>query len=171
MKKFICALLILVMISSPVMAMTTSQKDSCNVIIHGAASAAAGSSIIMAQAPGADNIALAVAIGGMVIGLANVFDLSFGAATSETIGVSVLGFFSTMIAARIASQWILGWIPFLGNTVNAATMFGMVEWIGWECADAMDKCSNATKRIGEKIGGTIVTINDFLQALSGEESE
>lgn len=169
MKKFICALLVLVMTSSPVMAMTEAQKDSCNLIIHGAATATAGSAMIMSQAPGADNIALAVAIGGMVIGLANVFDLSFGDASVETIGVGILGYFSTMIATRIASQWILGWVPFLGNTVNAATMFGMVEWIGWECADAMDKANSAIVRIYGNIHDKVVTLQDFLRILEDED--
>ena len=157
------------MISSPSMAMTESQKNSCHLIIHGAATAAAGSSIIMAQAPGADNIALAVAIGGMAIGLANVFDLSFGETTGEAIGVSIIGYFSTIIAARVASQWVLGWIPFVGNGVNAATMAAMIEWIGWECADAMDQCASAAARVTGKIGGTVITIAELLLKFSSNK--
>ena len=164
-SKFIAVLLLSSMLftfAQPALAMTQAQKDSCNLIIHGAATAAAASSLVMSQMPGADNIALAITIGGMTIALANVFDLSFGETTGESIGVSILGYFSTVIAARIASQWILGWIPFLGNSVNTATMFGMVEWIGWTVADALDEEAIATTRVGGKIAGTVITVAELI---------
>ncbi|MBQ9594538.1 MAG: hypothetical protein IJR35_01625 [Synergistaceae bacterium] len=171
MKKFVCVLLVFATLCSPVAAMTKAQEESCNLIIHGAAAAAAGSALIMAQAPGADNLALAAAIGGMTIGLANVFDLSFGDIAIESIGVSILGYFSTMIAARIASQWVFGWIPFLGNSVNTATMFGMVEWIGWTVAEALDKAKNATAHVAGKVYDGVITVAEFLDALSGNDDD
>ena len=166
MRKLLCVILVLSLTSSPVLAMTYSQENSCHAIIHSAATAAAGSAIVMSQAPGADNIALAVAIGGMTIALANVFDISFSKATAETIGVAVLGTFSTTIAARFVSQWLFGWIPFIGNSINAATMFGMVEWVGWEVAGAFDKMRSATRSVYGKI---LVTVKELTDILSGEK--
>ena len=138
MKKFIFALFLLVVISSPVMAMTFEQEKSCKFIIHTAATLAAGSAAAMAQAPGADNAALVAIVGGMVWELAEVFDIKISEAKAE-IGAIVLKYFAGTIAARIASEWILGWIPFLGNSVNAATMIALVEYIGWTTAENFDQ--------------------------------
>ena len=162
MKKLLCVILVLSLTSSPVLAMTYSQENSCHAIIHSSATAAAGSAIVLSQAPGADNIALAIAIGGMTIALANVFDISFAKTTAETIGVAVLGTFSTTIAVRFASQWLFGWIPFVGNSLNAATMFGMVEWIGWEVAGALDKKRSATRSVYDKI---VITVQELVNIL------
>ena len=138
MKKFICALLILVVISSPVMAMTQSQKNRCHFIIHGRAIAAAGSAAAMAQAPGVDNIALVAIVGEMVWELAEVFNISLSESIAE-IGKIILIYFAGTIAARTTSQWALGWIPGLGNAFNAATMAALVEYIGWTTAENFDK--------------------------------
>ncbi|MBQ7562314.1 MAG: hypothetical protein IJS99_10895 [Synergistaceae bacterium] len=138
MKKFFLALLIFIMISAPVMAMTPEQEKECKFIIHTAAVLASGSAAAMAQAPGADNTALAVIVGGMVWELAEVFDIRISEAKAE-IGIIILKHFAGTIAARIASEWILGWIPFLGNTVNAATMAALVEYIGWTTAENFDQ--------------------------------
>ena len=169
MRKLLCVILVLSLTSSPVLAMTYSQENSCHAIIHSSATAAAGSAIVMSQAPGADNIALAIAIGGMTIALANVFDISFAKTTAETIGVAILGTFSTTIAVRFASQWLFGWIPFVGNSLNAATMFGMVEWIGWEVAGALDKKRSATLSIGGNIANVVITIKDLIDIISGKK--
>ncbi|MBQ7593770.1 MAG: hypothetical protein IJU48_05395 [Synergistaceae bacterium] len=105
----------------------------------------------------------------MTIALANVFDLSFAETTGESISVSILGFFSTAIAVRVASQWAFGWIPFLGNTINAATMFGMIEWIGWTVADAFDEISSASVQVATKVGGVVVTVAELLSKLAGSQ--
>ena len=138
MKKFICALLILVMISSPVMAMTSEQEEKCAKIIHTSALGAAGSATVLAQAPGADNVALVLIIGGMVWQLAEVFNISLSETIAE-IGKIILIYFAGTIAARTTSQWALGWIPGLGNAFNAATMAALVEYIGWTTAENFDK--------------------------------
>lgn len=147
MKKFFLLIVIVILSVSLVSATTTSQKESCNFIIHGATTA----------------------LGGMTIALANVFDLSFAETTGESISVSILGFFSTAIAVRVASQWAFGWIPFLGNTINAATMFGMIEWIGWTVADAFDEISSASVQVATKVGGVVVTVAELLSKLAGSQ--
>ena len=40
---------------------------------------------------------------------------------------------------RLASQFLVGWIPGLGNAVNAATAAGITETLGWKVADKFDK--------------------------------
>lgn len=140
MKKFAAYLYVMVMLGflvRPSYGMTDSQHRSCERIIHLSAVAAAGSAAALSQMPGVDNIALAGIIGEMVINLSDVFDVSLKHSAVE-LGKSVLKQFAGTIAARIATQWIVGWWPFIGNVVNAATMSGLVEYIGWEMADNFD---------------------------------
>ena len=120
-----------------VLAMTDEQKNQCHMLIHSAATSAAGSSVVLAQAPGADNIALVVIVGAMTIGLADIFDVSI-TESANAVGTKVLSDFAWKITMRAASQWAVGWIPFIGNAINAATMAWLVEDIGWEVADALD---------------------------------
>lgn len=138
MKKILCVFFLFFLFASTSSAMTDSQYRSCQRIIHLSAVAAAGSAAALSQLPGADNIALAGIIGEMVINLSDVFDVSLKHSAVE-LGKATLKQFAGVIAARIASQWIVGWIPFLGNSINAATMSGLVEYIGWEMADNFDK--------------------------------
>lgn len=131
MRKILCAILILIMFTSPSMAMTDEQESKCHLIIHTHAAAAAGSAAVLSQLPGADNAALAVIIGAMAIELAEVFNVSADNEASSAVGVAVLAMFGGIVTARFASQWLVGWIPFVGNTVNSASMFALVESIGW----------------------------------------
>lgn len=131
MKKILCVLLIIALTASPLMAMTDKQKSKCHLIIHTHATAAAGSAVVLSQLPGADNLALAAIIGAMAIELAEVFNVSANDEESSAVGAAVLAMFGGMITARLASQWLVGWIPFVGNAVNSATMFAVVESIGW----------------------------------------
>ena len=110
------------------------QQKRCKWIIHSAATEAAASAVIMAQAPGADNVALVVLIGKMTLELADVFDVSLTHSAVE-LGKNVLKQFAGTIALRIGSQWLAGWIPFVGNSINAAAMSGLVEYIGWDVAE------------------------------------
>ena len=140
MKKFAVCLCVAVMVMcgvSGAFGMTESQHRSCERIIHLSAVAAVGSAAALSQMPGADNVALVGIIGKMVINLSDVFDVSLEHSAVE-LGKSVLKQFAGTIAARIATQWIVGWLPFVGNAVNAATMSGLVEYIGWVMADNFD---------------------------------
>ena len=139
MHKVLCAVGIVIVIVILWFSITASknkreyQQKRCKWIIHSTATEAAASAVIMAQAPGADNVALAVLIGKMTLELADVFDVSLTHSAVE-LGKNVLKQFAGTIAARIASQWLVGWLPFVGNSINAATMSGLVEYIGWDVA-------------------------------------
>lgn len=156
MKKFLFAMLILVVVVSPSLAMTDNQRYLCHGIIHTATATAAGSAVALSQAPGTDNIVLAGILGTMTVALANVFDISFGQASTETIGLTVLTYFGGPIATRTVSQWLAGWIPLAGNALNAATMTALVEYIGWTMADAFDSGEWALWRIGGVFGTIVV---------------
>ena len=141
MKKFLkvsCVMVMLFAAVSPSFGMTGKQRKECHWTIHAAAAEAAASAAALSQAPGADNIALAVIIGNMTIELAKVFDVSLTHSAVE-LGKNVLKQFAGTIAARVASQWVVGWIPFIGNAINAATMSGLVEYIGWDVAENFDE--------------------------------
>ncbi|MBQ6772825.1 MAG: hypothetical protein IJP48_02060 [Synergistaceae bacterium] len=79
------------------------QREECHNIIHIAAVQAAGSAAAMAQAPGADNIALAWLVGQMTMDLAKVFDVNLKDSV-EIIGKNVLVQFGSAVASRYASQ-------------------------------------------------------------------
>jgi uncharacterized protein (DUF697 family) len=46
------------------------------------------------------------------------------------------------IVARTATQWFIGWIPGIGNGVNAATAFGLTETMGWMVAEEFANSKN-----------------------------
>ena len=142
MKQIKCvtliALILTVTLCSDVHAMTDTQKLKCQWIIHGAATATAASAAALSQFPGADNIPLCIAIGGMAISLGKVFDYSFSGTTAREVGTVIVTYYSGTFIARLAIQMGAGWIPFIGNSINAATVGAIIELIGWKLADAYD---------------------------------
>jgi uncharacterized protein (DUF697 family) len=115
--------------------MDASQKEKCQVIIHGAATAGAAVGGGMAQLPGSDNVVLAGIEVTMAIGLAQVFNISLEKSAAEGL---IAGFVGT-IGGRAISQFLIGWIPGIGNFTNAATAAGMIEAMGWTIANHFDK--------------------------------
>ena len=95
--------------------MTELEKEKCHVIIHGAATAAAAAAAGLAQLPGSDNAIIVPIQVAMITSLGHVFDIS--------------------ITGRAISQLFVGWIPILGNAINASTAFAITEKIGWHIAD------------------------------------
>ncbi len=154
--KILCAVIAVMVLSSGAFAMTDNQRWLCHGIIHTATAAGTGSAAALAQAPGMDNLALAGILGTMTVGLANVFDISLGQTSMESLGISVITYFGGTIAARTLSQWLAGWIPLAGNALNAATMAGLIEYIGWTMADAFDSGEWATWKIAWSVGGLVV---------------
>ncbi|MCR5346843.1 MAG: hypothetical protein K6E38_03625 [Fretibacterium sp.] len=144
MKKIICVVVFAATVFAstvsltPAFAMTDAQRVASHGIIHSAAAAAAASAAVLAQASGADNIPLTCILGGMTIGLCVTFDISLNRTQELVIGMDVVAAFTGWIAVHVCTQWIAGWIPIAGNYLNAAVITGMVEYIGWEIADALD---------------------------------
>ncbi len=115
--------------------MTSSQKKKCHGIIHTAAGSAAAIGGGLAQIPGSDAPALVAIQTTMIISIGVVFGQSItkGAAAAflaDALGVGV---------GRTVSQILVGWLPGIGNAVNATTAAGLTETIGWAAAKAFDE--------------------------------
>ena len=115
--------------------MTNSQRTKCNAIIHSTSAVAAGIGAGLAQLPCGDSVAIVPAQTAMAVGLAKTFglELSDGAAKAAV---------ATAVATttgRAASQVLIGWIPGLGNIVNAATAATVTESVGWILANEFEK--------------------------------
>ena len=141
--------------------MSEQQKSKCNGIIHTASVAAAAAASGLAQIPLADTAIITPIQITMLTSLSQVFDLRI----SEGATKSILAGLTASYVGRAAAQILVGWIPFIGNTINSATAFALTETIGWKAAehffgiycddldkkaDAFDKAAAAYKnRINE----------------------
>ena len=115
--------------------MPEDQKQKCNTIIHGAAVAAGGAGSGLAQVPMADSAIITPIQIGMIIALGKVFDQNITKSAANAI-------FSGMVASfagRTASQLLVGWLPLVGNAVNAATAASLTELVGWNSAEQFYK--------------------------------
>ncbi|MDR1367083.1 MAG: hypothetical protein LBJ13_04250 [Puniceicoccales bacterium] len=119
--------------------MTDNEKSKCHAIIHSASVAAGAAGAGLAQIPGSDNAVITPIQVGMILGLSRIFgkSLTEGAALSflaETVA-TMLG----RTVARTITQLLIGWIPGIGNTVNATTAAGFTEAMGWVVANQFDE--------------------------------
>ena len=108
-----------------------SRAEKIHGIIHTAALAAAAVGGGLAQAPGSDAAVIAPIQASMIaaVGVEHGVQLSKGAAAELILP------FSAAVLGRGLSQALLGWLPGLGNLLNAATAAAITEAIGW-AADA-----------------------------------
>jgi uncharacterized protein (DUF697 family) len=114
--------------------MTNKQNKECSRIIHINASAAAAVGAGLAQIPGSDNVALVGIEVNMTIALGHVF----GICVSRSSAASILAGAAGTLAGRSLSQILWGWIPGLGNAINATTAASVVEALGWSIAKIFD---------------------------------
>jgi len=114
---------------------TESQKENCHLIIHGASTAAAGVGAGLAQLPLSDSIVLIPIQVSMVIALGKVFDVELTEAAAK--GVIFTGVAATV--GRAVSQVLVGWIPGIGNAINATTAASVTEALGWGIAARFDR--------------------------------
>lgn len=99
----------------------------CNGIIHGAAAACGGVGTGLAQIPASDNAVIVPIQIGMIVGLGAVFELNI----TESAAKSIIASAGATIVGRTVSQFLVGWIPVIGNAINTATAAGVTEAIGW----------------------------------------
>lgn len=111
--------------------MTESEKSKSHKIIHVAAAKAAAAGAGLAQVPGADSMVIIPAQISMIMALAKVFDVSL----TESAAKSLLATAGETVAGRGISQFLVGWIPGIGNAINASTAAGITEAIGWVIAN------------------------------------
>ena len=99
----------------------------CNTVIHTAAVSCGGVGTGLAQLPGSDNAVIVPIQIGMIVGLGAVFELNI----TESSAKSIIASAGATIAGRTVSQFLVGWIPGIGNAINTATAAGVTEAIGW----------------------------------------
>ena len=110
--------------------MTDDQKTKCHAIIHTASLAAGGAGAGLAQLPGSDNAVIVPLQVTMVVGLGLVFGIELTKSAAE----ATLATFTASLIGRGISQFLVGWIPGVGNAINAATAAGVTETVGWTIA-------------------------------------
>lgn len=115
--------------------MTKKQKSKCKKIIHAASVSAGGIGAGVAQIPGADNLAIKPIQIAMITALAGVFDKDL----TEAGATAILGNLLASTIGRGISQVLVGWIPGIGNAINATTAAGLTETLGWTVAKQFDE--------------------------------
>ena len=104
---------------------------SVNTIIHSASCLAAATAAGLAQVPGSDAPVLAAIQADMIRDIAAYYNEEI----TTVRALSLVATFSATAVGRFVSQWLVGWIPGLGNAINASTAAAITEGIGW-AADA-----------------------------------
>ena len=99
----------------------------CSALIHTASVSCGGVGTGLAQIPGSDNAVIVPIQIGMIVGLGKVFDLDI----TEAVAKSIIASAGASVAGRTVSQFLVGWIPGVGNAINTATAAGITESIGW----------------------------------------
>lgn len=120
--------------------MTKSEKRKCQVIIHTASIAAASVGAGLAQLPGTDNAIIVPIQAGMILSLGAVFGIDL----KETSAKTLLATTTATMVGRGISQLLVGWIPVIGNVLNATTAAGVTETIGWTIAKNFSKVKKDT---------------------------
>lgn len=115
--------------------MTSDQENQCHMIIHGASAAAAAAGAGMAQLPGSDNAVIVPIQLGMIIGLGGVFNVDI----TESGAKAALATAAATTVGRGISQFLVGWMPGIGNALNATTAAAVTEGIGWTIAKSFDR--------------------------------
>ena len=115
--------------------MNAKQKKECHTIIHTASVAAGGVGAGLAQIPGSDNAVITPNQLTMTISLGRVFGKSLSEASAKAALASV----AAATVGRTASQVLVGWIPGIGNAINATTAAGITEAMGWLLAKEFDE--------------------------------
>ncbi|MFT8890110.1 MAG: hypothetical protein ABF449_10630 [Ethanoligenens sp.] len=115
--------------------MTEEQEGKCHAIIHAASALAAGIGAGLAQLPCSDNAAIIPIQITMVISLGAVFGVELSKSTATATLASATG----TLVGRGLSEVLVGWVPVIGNIINATTAAGVTETIGWTVAQNFDK--------------------------------
>ena len=109
------------------MGLTYLERHKCGSIIHLASGAAALVGSGMAQIPMSDAILIAPIQIKMLTALGVVFNIKL----SESAAKGLFASLAASCVGRSASQLMVGWIPVLGNIINAGTAAGLTEAVGW----------------------------------------
>ncbi len=111
--------------------MTPDQEAKCHGIIHSASVAAAGIGAGLAQIPVSDNALITPIQLAMTISLGAVFGVELTKSAAQASVASA----TAATVGRGFSQVLVGWIPIIGNVINATTAATITEAIGWLLAN------------------------------------
>lgn len=117
--------------------MTNREKVLCNGIIHSASAAAAAVGGGLAQAPGSDNLVITPVQLTMAVSLGKIFGITLDQSAAKAAVASA----AAATVGRTASQVLIGWIPGVGNIINATTAATITEAIGWIMAKEFENQS------------------------------
>lgn len=115
--------------------MTDKQKAECHAIIHTASASCAGVGAGLAQIPGSDNAVITPIQLTMTISLGRVF----GKSLTESTALAAIGSVAASTVGRTVSQVLIGWMPGVGNAINAATAASITETLGWLLVKEFDQ--------------------------------
>lgn len=121
------------------MIMTKDQTIKCNAAIHTASVAAAGVGAGLAQAVGADCVALVPIQVAMIIALGDIFDIPLSNSMAKMVLSQTVATMGGKILAKVLTNLLIGWIPGIGNGVNAAVAAGITESLGWVIAKDFER--------------------------------
>ena len=122
--------------------MTEQQKRKSHAIIHSASAAAAGVGAGLAQIPGSDNAIIVPIQIAMTISLGAIFEVTIDNSTAKGYIASA----TASLTGKTISQFLVGWIPIVGNVINATTAGLITESIGWSVAHSFANNSNTEIR-------------------------
>jgi uncharacterized protein (DUF697 family) len=120
------------------MILTDEKKVKCHGIIHGASAAAASIGAGLSQIPLSDNVLITPIQIGMIISLGTVLDIKL----SKSAAAAILGTVATSTIGRGVSQVLFGWMPIIGNTINASTAAAVTEAVGWAAVKYFENLSD-----------------------------
>lgn len=120
------------------MKITDEQNIKCHAIIHGAAASTAAVGGGLAQIPLSDNAVIVPIQVAMIISLGAVLDMEL----TKTTATAILGTVATSTIGRGVSQVLFGWIPGVGNAINATTAAGVTEAAGWAAVAYFENLSD-----------------------------
>lgn len=102
-------------------------KQKVHGIIHTTSAGAAAVGGGLAQIPGSDMPVLWSLQTAMIVAIAD----QHGGSLTKTAAADLLLTFAAGYGGRALSQYLVGWIPGFGNTINAITAVSITEAIGW----------------------------------------
>ena len=113
--------------------MTEEQRKRCETIIHGAAavSAAAGGVAVL---PGSDAVLIMPVQVGMILALADVFEVKLTRAVAKSAANASFG----QIVGKGASRLLAGAVPGAGNVIRAGVAFSITEALGWTVVEQLE---------------------------------
>ncbi len=117
--------------------MTSREKGLCNSIIHSASAAAAAVGGGLAQVPTSDNLIITPIQLTMAVSLGKVFGITLDQSAAKAAVASA----TAAAVGRTVSQVLIGWIPGVGNIINATTAATITETIGWIMAKEFESQS------------------------------